>query len=126
MLNSTISGAVLNVLGKRYVARNRKERPLTFGERLRRLRRERRLTQAQLGEKIGNDGAYVSRLENDETKPGFDKLAALATALDTQVGVITGEQAEDVEAAIWASDLDDEAKRLLVRMYRELRPDGHR
>jgi transcriptional regulator with XRE-family HTH domain len=57
---------------------------LTFGRRLRQLRRERSLTQRQLAERTGVDFTYLSKLENDrlDHTPSLKTLRALAEALD--------------------------------------------
>lgn len=103
-------------------ARRRSREHLTFGERLRRLRKEKRLTQAELGKKAGSDGAYISKLENDDPSPGLPMIQRLADALDVHISELTGGVGGDVEEAILNSELDDEAKRSLVRIYRSLKP----
>ncbi len=57
---------------------------MTFGQRLKELRRERGLTQRQLAEKAGVDFTYLSKIENDrlEHTPSIKALRDLACALD--------------------------------------------
>jgi HTH-type transcriptional regulator, competence development regulator len=57
---------------------------LTFGARLKQLRRERRLTQRQLSESAGVDFTYLSKIENDRVpySPSIRTLQALARALN--------------------------------------------
>ena len=51
------------------------------------LRAERRLTQEQLGRKIGVSGAYISLLESGgKTNPSLGLLVKLARALKVQLG----------------------------------------
>jgi transcriptional regulator with XRE-family HTH domain len=52
-----------------------------FAERLRGLRVERGMTQAQLAERAEVSVAYVGRLERCEAAPGIDLVARLAAAL---------------------------------------------
>jgi len=52
-----------------------------FGRRLRELREQAGLTQAQLGEKIGVGWLAVSRWENGTREPGWGNVKALADAL---------------------------------------------
>ena len=58
------------------------ETTLTFGEYLRRLRRDRRWSLHQLAEQTGLSYTHLSRLENDSTLPRADTVAKLAEALD--------------------------------------------
>lgn len=52
-----------------------------FGSNIRRLRKEKGLTQAELAKRIGKDSSYISKLENDETKGNLDTLSDIAQAL---------------------------------------------
>lgn len=55
----------------------------TFGTRLRDLRRQQRLTQRELAERVGADFTYLSKLENDrmERPPSEALIRKLATHL---------------------------------------------
>ena len=57
---------------------------MTFGERIRQLRRERRLTQRQLAEKAGVDFTYLSKIENDRLAhtPSAKTILDLARPLE--------------------------------------------
>lgn len=56
----------------------------TFGQRIRRLRRSRGLTQRQLAEQLGIDFTYLSKVENDRgDPPGEDTIGKLAALLKT-------------------------------------------
>lgn len=104
----------------------------SFGERLRRLRRDRRLTQVQLADKLGTDASYVARLETGRIgNPGLESMRRLAEVLGISLHELTGDsptEGMDVETAIRShSELDDEAKTALIRMFRALkRPDSKR
>lgn len=52
-----------------------------FGSNIRRLRKEKGLTQAELAKRIGKDSSYISKLENNETKGNLDTLSDIAQAL---------------------------------------------
>jgi transcriptional regulator with XRE-family HTH domain len=56
---------------------------MTFGQRIRELRREHSLTQRQLAEKAGVDFTYLSKIENDrlEHTPSIRTIQNLARAL---------------------------------------------
>jgi transcriptional regulator with XRE-family HTH domain len=56
-----------------------------FGQRLRHLRRARKLTLSDLGERVGRAPSQLSLLENGRREPKLSLLQALATALDVPV-----------------------------------------
>lgn len=58
---------------------------VTFGQRLRHLRRARGLTLADLGERVGRAPSQLSLLENGRREPKLSLLNALASALGTSV-----------------------------------------
>ena len=53
-----------------------------IGQRLRALREEHLMTQAELGEAAGVSRDQVSRIERDEVDPRFSTIRKLARALD--------------------------------------------
>lgn len=55
---------------------------LTFGETIRRLRREKRWSLGTLAEQTGLSYSYLSRVENDSASPQADVVARLAEALE--------------------------------------------
>lgn len=61
---------------------------LVFGQRLRHLRQERGLTLHGLGEQVGRQAPYLSRLENGKREPNLSLIGALAQALDVTPGVL--------------------------------------
>ncbi|WP_026257792.1 helix-turn-helix transcriptional regulator [Actinopolymorpha alba] len=54
----------------------------TFGQRLRHLRRTRRLTLAELGARVGRAPSQLSLIENGRREPKLSLISALADALD--------------------------------------------
>lgn len=65
----------------------------TFGERLQRLRSEKKLTLEELAMKIESTKSYVWELENKPNiRPSADLVYKLSKALKTTVGVLLGEQ----------------------------------
>jgi predicted transcriptional regulator len=56
--------------------------PLVFGQRLRHLRRERKLTLEALGAKVGKAAPYLSLVENGRREARLSLVEALADALD--------------------------------------------
>jgi transcriptional regulator with XRE-family HTH domain len=63
----------------------RAERP-RVGCAIRRWRRDRGLTLAQVAERAGLNTGYLSQIENDKASPSLDCLAAIGTALEVPVG----------------------------------------
>lgn len=55
---------------------------MTTGERIKNARKEKKLTQEQLGKKLGISGAMVSQFENSKTPPKIQTLKKIAFALD--------------------------------------------
>lgn len=54
----------------------------TFGQTVRRLRKERQLTQKEIAKKVGIDVTYLSKIENGKLNPpAHDKIEKLANIL---------------------------------------------
>jgi transcriptional regulator with XRE-family HTH domain len=64
----------------------------TFGERLARLRRERGLTQTQLGEVLGVSQQHVVAFEKGRRRVPVSALPVLARTLEVSVEELVGEQ----------------------------------
>lgn len=71
---------------------------MTLGQRINLLRREKKLSQEWVAEKLNVSRQAVSKWENDLSTPDMDNLIALAKLLDTDVEYLaTGELTEDME-----------------------------
>ncbi|MBK9715420.1 MAG: helix-turn-helix transcriptional regulator [Kouleothrix sp.] len=57
-----------------------------FGKRLRKIRREKDITQEQLAEAISVTGEFISNLERGKSAPSFETVEKLAQALEVDVG----------------------------------------
>lgn len=66
-----------------------------IGRNLRRLREDRLLTQAELGDAAGVSRDQVSRIERDEVDPRFSTIRKLARALEVNPRELTKGGAED-------------------------------
>ncbi len=66
----------------------------SLGARLRRLRKERRLTQTELVERAGINQGFLSAIERDKSEPSRRTINALAVALSVPAAVIIGSGAE--------------------------------
>lgn len=74
-----------------YIARRTRE---TLGQRVRRRRRELRLSQAELAQMANVNQGYISEIERDRRNPSRRTIRALAVALDTPDAVLIGGGAE--------------------------------
>ena len=63
---------------------------MSIGERIRRLREAKRLTQDELAEMIGSDGNTISRWERDKLGIGSAYIMKLAQALGTSTDYLLG------------------------------------
>ena len=61
-----------------------RSRPLVGGQ-IKRLRRERALTLADVAERSGLNIGYLSQVENDKASPSLETLAALGQAMDVPI-----------------------------------------
>ena len=88
-----------------------------LGDRLRELRKGKGLSLERLAEATGSSKSYLWELENrDVPSPSGEKLAALARALDTTVGILVDDKT-DPEAA----PLQDQ---VFFRKFQELDKDS--
>ncbi|MGI8575404.1 MAG: helix-turn-helix domain-containing protein [Egibacteraceae bacterium] len=90
--------------------------PLLFGQRLRHLRRERGLTLAQLGERVGRQAPYLSKLENGHCEPNLSLIGALATALETSVADLLTTEPPSRRAALEIELVRAQADPLYARL----------
>jgi transcriptional regulator with XRE-family HTH domain len=63
----------------------------SFGKRLAELRKEKKLSQTDLANKLETSVSVISRYERDEMVPSIDAAKKLAGLLDTTVGYLLGE-----------------------------------
>lgn len=64
----------------------RMQTELTFGERVRRLRRDKQWSLHSLAERTGLSYSHLSRVENDSVPPGVETVTKLADVLDADLG----------------------------------------
>lgn len=75
----------MSMLSKKEIEKIKKEVPVQVGLRVAHLRKERNLTQQQLGDLIGSDRQYVSRIERADVSVSIQKLAIIAKALNVEL-----------------------------------------
>jgi transcriptional regulator with XRE-family HTH domain len=94
----------------------------SFGERLRRIREEKRMNQTDLAAKTGLQPSAVSHFESGRRSPSFDNLKRLADALAVTIDFLLGRETAPTTAGpvaemlfrnfekMTAEDQDDLAK----------------
>lgn len=63
---------------------------MTLGERIRKLREERGMTQDELGKKLGVQKSTISMYEHGHREPAIQKLIALSTLFDIDMNELLG------------------------------------
>jgi len=79
--------------------------PESFGDRLRRKREERRLSQAELAQRTGFQPSAISHFESGRRSPSFDNLKKLADALATTIDYLLGRETVPTSAGPVAGQL---------------------
>ncbi len=93
----------------------------SIGSRLRRLRKERHLTQAELARQIGIQQSDLSRMEKGEYRVSLDNLFKILGVFDLQISEFFGEQAG--RPALARRPLSH-ADMQLLHLLRELDPEA--
>lgn len=88
-----------------------KETKYEIGNRIRKYREERNMTQKQLAERIGVSNSRVSNWEQGLNRPDADILAAVCVALDVSPSLLLG-------IRVTGDDLTEQERRVL-KAYRE-------
>lgn len=63
---------------------------MTFGSRIALIRKEKKMSQSELGKRAGISGDIVGKYERDEMKPSIETATKLATALDVSLDYLVG------------------------------------
>lgn len=92
---------------------------MELGEKIKKLRKGKKLTQGELAEKAGISGNHLSRLERGVFQPSIDVVKRLAQALDVNVdGLLSGEDEASPAVSIKNKKLAER-----VRMIDQLEPE---
>ena len=81
-------------------------KPLAFGQRLTQVRKQRQLSQDELGKKIGVHGAVIGRYEREEVTPSVEAALRLAQALDVSLDYLVGATDTLLDSGIMKRVLD--------------------
>ncbi|MCL6478095.1 MAG: helix-turn-helix domain-containing protein [Peptococcaceae bacterium] len=69
-----------------------------IGERLRVIREQRNMTQAQLAKRVGVSRSHIAKIENNDTDGSVAVLTKIATVLDVSIAVLLDEPQAKVAA----------------------------
>lgn len=88
----------------------------TLGEKIRRLRKEMKLTLDDLADRTGSSKSYIWELENkNPPRPSAEKLAKIASELNTTIDFLLDDKKK--------VDKEEAADASFYRQYRDLDPD---
>ena len=96
---------------------------MTFGQRLRKARKERGFTQKQLADLIDAKHNSVSDWENDKNKPDPDTIEYICGALDIPVSFLFSDSIQ-IKKSPEPTDIDSEDLHPLLKIYEQLNVDG--
>lgn len=89
---------------------------MTFGDNLKKLRKENNLTQEELARRVGTTKQAISRYENSMREPSIKVAKQIADALGVSVSQIAGVKKPTPKN-------EDELDAALIEMLKRLRPD---
>ena len=95
----------------------------SIGARLRRLRKQRRLTQSELARQIGIQQSDLSRMEKGEYRVSLDNLFRILAVFDVDVAEFFQHQPAERPAPVQALGQEDMQ---LMQLLRQLSPEGRR
>jgi len=101
-----------------------------LGERIRTLRRKKRLTQQDLAERAGVDPKYIGQIERAETNPTIKIIARIAEELDISLPelftfppekyVVKKEEFGDMKVSDLIKDKPSEIQQIILRTIKTL------
>jgi transcriptional regulator with XRE-family HTH domain len=94
---------------------------VAIGSRLRELRKERGLTQAELARQIGIQQSDLSRMEKGEYRVSLDNLFKILAVFDLDLADFFGDQSEKTELEQQPLSRQDMK---ILHLLRELSPEG--
>ena len=69
---------------------------MTFGSRVSSIRKQKKISQSELGKLAGISGDIVGKYERDEMKPSIDTATKLASALEVSLDYLVGNADSEV------------------------------
>jgi len=72
---------------------------MTFGQRMIALRKAKKLSQGDMGKKVGTSGDIIGRYERDEVTPSVEVASKLADVLDVSLDYLSGKTDTELDSA---------------------------
>jgi len=63
---------------------------MTLGQHITTLRKAKKLSQGEMGKKVGTSGDIIGRYERDEVKPSIEVIIKIADALEISIDYLVG------------------------------------
>jgi len=98
-----------------------------IGKRIRRIRRQQKLSQQVLAEMIGKSPSYLSMVENGQKTPSLEMLVDVANELKVTADVLLGECINNNDSVVGADfdslfrDCSEYERRIIIDSARELK-----
>ena len=70
---------------------------MTLGEQITKLRKQKKLSQNDLGKKVGTSGDIIGRYERDEVKPSIEVASKIADVLEVSLDFLIGKVPVEVD-----------------------------
>ncbi len=70
---------------------------MTLGQHITKLRKQKKLSQNDLGKKVGTSGDIIGRYERDEVKPSIEVAAKIADVLEVSLDFLIGKVDMEVD-----------------------------
>ena len=70
---------------------------MTFGERITSIRKRKKISQSELGKKIGTSGDIIGKYERNEVKPSIEVASKIADALEVSVDFLLGKTNTEID-----------------------------
>jgi transcriptional regulator with XRE-family HTH domain len=89
---------------------------MTLGQHIATLRKEKKLSQNELGKRAGTSGDLIGRYERDEVKPSIEVIIKIADALNVSIDYLVGKTSFKLDKELLkriqdVSALPEEAKK---------------
>ena len=73
---------------------------MTLGQHITKLRKQLKLSQSDLGKKVGTSGDIIGRYERDEVKPSIEVASKIADVLDVSLDFLLGKVEVEVDGQL--------------------------
>lgn len=103
---------------------------MTIGQLIKKYRKEKKLSQVELGVLLGVSGSMIGQYENNLRKPKYENLQKIAIALEVPMEALFGDQAEldtiEMRApnSYWAEYPDNSNRWKLLKAFDTLNNKG--